>query len=71
MPWLSILAAMLKLTGIISRMIERRSLMHQGEVRAAYRSSQETLGNVERAMDARRAVRHDARSVRNDPNRRK
>jgi hypothetical protein len=52
-------------------MIERRGLMQQGEVRAAYRSSQATLGNVERAMDARRAVKHDARSVRNDPNRRK
>jgi hypothetical protein len=71
MAWLSIFSGLLKLTGILSRMIERRGLMQQGEVRAAYRSSQETLGNVERAMDARRSVRHDARSVRNDPNRRK
>ena len=71
MAWLSIFSGLLKLTGIISRMIERRGLMQQGEVRAAYRSSQETLGNVERAMDARRAVKHDARSVRDDPNRRK
>jgi hypothetical protein len=71
MAWLSIFSGLLKLTSILSRMIERRGLMQQGEVRAAYRSSQETLGNVERAMDARRAVKHDARSVRNDPNRRK
>ena len=70
MGWLSIFSGLLKLTGIISRMVERRGLMQQGEVRAAYRASQETLGNVERAMDARRAVKHDARSVRDDPDRR-
>jgi hypothetical protein len=70
MGWLSIFSGLLKLTGILSRMIERRGLMQQGEVRAAYRSSQETLGNVERAIDARRAVKHDARRVRDDPDRR-
>ena len=56
MGLLSILSGSLKFVNFLSRIIERRGLMNQGDARAVGRMSQEVLGNVEKAMAARRSV---------------
>ena len=56
MPWLSILAGLLKLGSILARMAERQRNVDSGAMRQAYKQQQRALANVEKALDARRNI---------------
>jgi hypothetical protein len=56
MPWLSILAGLLKLGSILARMAERQRDVDSGAMRQAYKQQQRALANVEKALDARRNI---------------
>ena len=56
MPWLSILSGLLKLGGILARMAERQRDVDSGAMREAYKQQQKALGNVEKALAARRNI---------------
>jgi F0F1-type ATP synthase epsilon subunit len=75
MPWLSILSGVLKLGSILARMAERQRDVDSGAMRQAYKQQQKALGNVEKALAARRNVPGylsggRAGRVRDDPDRR-
>jgi len=62
--------AFLMVTGAIARYVERKQLMDAGEAKHAREALEATLRAVDRAQRARRSVKHDADSVRDDPDRR-
>jgi len=72
MPWLSILSGLLKLGSVLARMAERQRDVDSGEMRQAYKQQQRALGNVQKALEARRNVPQylAGRGVRDDPDRR-
>jgi len=71
-PWLSLLSSVLKLGGIIARMVERRGLMDQGAVQAVARMQQHNVERVQSAIAAKRNVPSymAGDGMRDDPNRR-
>ncbi len=72
MPWLSILSGLLKLGGIVARMVERKGLMNQGAVQSVARMQQHNWEKVQSAIAAKRSVPSylSDPGMRDDPNRR-
>ena len=72
MPWLSILSGVLKLGGIIARMVERKGLMQEGAALAVARLQQHNWEKVQSAIAAKRSVPSYLSNprMRDDPNRR-
>ncbi len=72
MPWLSILSGLLKLGGIVARMVERKGLMNQGAVQSVARMQQHNWEKVQSAIAAKRTVPSylSDPGMRDDPNRR-
>ena len=70
MGWLSVLGGLVKLVNVVLGIVERKKLMDAGSAKAIASTNQVVLKHVEEAMAARRGVKHDADSVRADPDRR-
>lgn len=70
MIWLSLLSGGLRLARLLTQIVRERRLLRAGAAAAVSRRLAETHKLVRRALDARRAVRHDRNSVLNDRDRR-
>lgn len=70
MGWLSLLNAVLSLASVLAEYAKQRQLIGAGEAMALNRTLGESLAAIERAMAARRAVKHDADSIMRDPHNR-
>ncbi|WP_022949523.1 hypothetical protein [Methylohalobius crimeensis] len=68
--WLSILRGLLGLAEQLTEWLNRRQLLEAGESRAVARGLKDAQETIRRAQAARRGVRHDADSVRRDPDNR-
>ena len=67
---LSLISGALKLANWFAEYAERQGLLNQGERNAIGKATSEALKNVAKAKAARRAVKHDAVSVSDDPDNR-
>ena len=70
MPWLSVLSGVLKLGGVIARIVEQKGLMDAGEAKQIARSNADAIDKIKRSLAARRGVDHSVDAVRDDPDRR-
>ena len=68
--WLSLLKGLVSAVGFLAKFMADRQLIEAGEYKAIAMNNERTLEKVKLARDARRAVKHDRDSVRNDPNNR-
>ena len=64
---LGLIQAFLSLAGSLSRLAEARQLISAGEAKAMARSLGKQNDIIGKAIAARRAVKHDLDSVRDDP----
>lgn len=70
MGWLSLLKLVLTVSASIAEIVEDKQLLDAGEAKNVAKTLREQNDRVEKALAARRAVKHDPDSLRNDPNRR-
>ena len=71
MPWLSVLSGILKLGSVIASICKDKGLMDAGAAKSIAKSNDHAIKNIERAMAARRAVKHGDDDIMRDPDRRK
>ena len=69
--WLRLLNNMLELGEHIARFFRERALRKQGADEAISEINNEANKKLDKALDARRSVKHDADSVRADPDNRR
>ena len=67
MGWLSILRGLFGITQTVLRMMADRQLLDAGEAKAIARNLTQANEKLDKALAARRNVKHDADSVSNDP----
>ena len=67
---LSLISGLISLASAIAEYAKNRQLIGAGEAQALNRVLAEGLSAIERAQAARRVVRHDVDSMRNDPDNR-
>lgn len=70
MGWLSLLKLVLTLSASIAEIVEDKQLLDAGEAKNVAKTLREQNERVEKALTARRDVKHDPDSLRNDLNRR-
>jgi hypothetical protein len=67
MNWLSLASGAVKLVNLIMAALERSRLISQGKKEQVNESLKKWKDSVDKARAARRGVKHDADSVRGDP----
>lgn len=67
---LSLISGLIKIAGLIGNWLAERRLISQGKKEQMNESLRTWKDQVDRALDARRSVRSDADSLRDDPDRR-
>ncbi len=67
---IGLLRAIMGIAGAIASYIGDKQLMDAGEAKAISRNISATLEQIDKARAARKSVKHDADSVRDDPHNR-
>jgi len=70
MGWFTAVKLLLQVAGSLTRYMQQRQLIGAGEAKAIAANLSEANENLDEALAARRAVKHDADSLRDDPHRR-
>lgn len=67
MTWLALLSGIIKLAGNLADYLGDRQLLKAGEHKAVRANLEKILEDIAKARTARRAVKSDPDSLRNDP----